>query len=67
MMSPAPVHVAMPSHETLMWAAQQIVRQHEEQPEVDRATGHCAQCTEHGCSMLAWAMTVLSPQLVGSH
>ena len=35
-------------------------------PEADRATGHCAQCTDQGCPMLSWAQTVLSPALVGS-
>ena len=49
-----------------MWAAEQIIRQHSELPEADRATGHCAQCTDQGCPMLSWAQTVLSPALVGS-
>ena len=66
MLNPAPVHAALPSHDTLIWAAEQIIRQHAELPEADRATGHCAQCTDQGCPMLSWAQTVLSPALVGS-
>jgi hypothetical protein len=66
-MTPASARVEMPSKATMMWAAQQIVRQHEEPPEPDRATGHCAQCREGGCSLLSWAMAVLAPDLVGSH
>lgn len=57
---------AAPSRTTIMWAAQQIVRQHHESAEPDRATGTCAQCNEHGCSMLTWAKGVLSPDLAGS-
>jgi hypothetical protein len=66
-MNQASVPGALPSHDTLTWAAEQIVRQHDEPPEADRATGHCAQCTDHGCPMLSWAYAVLSPALAGSH
>jgi hypothetical protein len=57
---------AAPSRTTITWAAQQIVRQHREPAEPDRATGTCAQCTDAGCAMLTWAKDVLSPELARS-
>jgi hypothetical protein len=49
-----------PAH--VRWAAQQVVRQHEEGPDDDRATGRCAQCPEDDseCPLLAWAKAVLA-------
>jgi hypothetical protein len=56
------VHDGVVSFEVIMWAAQRIVRQHEEPPSRDRATGCCAQCKEAGCLLLTWAITVLAVQ-----
>ncbi|MBO0868489.1 MAG: hypothetical protein J2P15_07980 [Micromonosporaceae bacterium] len=53
-----------PSPEAMEWAARQILRQHVEPPDPDRATGSCAQCTDDGCRMLEWAEAVLHSTLV---
>jgi hypothetical protein len=58
-----------PSPDAVVWAAQQIVRQHMEPPDPDRATGRCAKCTPSGCPLLYWARDVLGrvdPRLVAA-
>ena len=47
------------SRASLVWAAQQVVRQHHEPASEDRETGRCAQCGDEGCQLLWWAMTLL--------
>ncbi len=45
---------------SVTWAAEQVVRQHEEPPSPDRATGRCAQCRPEGwCELFSWARTVV--------
>ena len=55
-----------PSHEALVWAARQVMRQHTEHPDPVRATGRCGQCTDRGCRLLEWADAVLAPHLAHS-
>src|SRR5262249_18014184 len=52
-----------PSPAALFWSARQVVRQHEEPPDPDRATGCCAQCTPDGCPLLDWARLLLAPSV----
>lgn len=50
---------AVVSVETRRWAAEQVIRMHEEPPCEGRATGVCAQCEPGaGCPMLAWALSI---------
>jgi len=50
---------ADPSLATLLWAAEQVVRQHTEPASPDRATGHCAQCRSGACALADWAYDVV--------
>jgi len=48
------------SDSAIVWAARQVVRQHVEPVDADRATGLCAQCRDAGCDLLVWAKTVVA-------
>ena len=48
------------TRDTIIWAARQIVRQHNEPPNPDRATGRCAQCGPEHCPLPTWATAVLA-------
>jgi hypothetical protein len=48
------------STETIRWAAQRTIQQHEEPASEDRRTGVCARCKPGaGCALLGWALTVV--------
>ena len=38
-----------------VWAAHQVIRQHDES-----AAGGCARCTPEGCTLLAWAEALVA-------
>lgn len=48
------------SPEVIHWAAQQVLRQHNEPDSPDRATGRCAQCAPNGCRLLGWAQHTIT-------
>jgi hypothetical protein len=48
------------SSEIVLWAVQQVVRQHTETGDETRASGRCARCLDNGtCPLLGWARSVL--------
>lgn len=48
------------SPQVIHWATQQVLRQHNEPANPDRATGRCAQCTPNGCRLLSWAQHTIT-------
>jgi hypothetical protein len=62
-----PLRQSGPSPATALWAARQVVRQHTEPPDENRATGHCGQCRDGGCSLLAWADALLGLNYLAGH
>ena len=44
------------SRQWQLWAARQVIRQHEEPEDPDRLTGTCGQCPPTGeCRLYSWA------------
>ena len=46
---------------TVLWGAQQIIRQHREATDPHRVTGRCKQCRPDGsCGLLRWAEVIVA-------
>jgi len=56
---PVAVDYGLVDPDAIQWAAQQVIRQHDEPADPHRTTGRCAQCGEEGCRMLTWARLTL--------
>jgi hypothetical protein len=49
------------SRDLKLWTAHQVIRQHDEGEDPDRATGSCGQCKPTGeCSLVAWARALVA-------